>query len=57
MRDGKDVIGWQTSRARQPGYSWTAGDKARKSITDSLGWNDPVTKFRYFFGYIHPAAC
>lgn len=56
-RDGKDVIGWQTSRAKQSGCSWTAGDKARKSITDSLGWNDAVTKFRYSFDYIHPAAC
>lgn len=31
--------------------------RARKSITDSLGLNDAVTKFRYSFDYIHPAAC
>lgn len=56
-RNGSNVIGWQTSHAAQSGCSWSAGTKARKSITDSLGLNDKVTKFHYDFGTVHPSVC
>lgn len=47
-RGSADVIGWQCSKASL-GTVIRPGTTVRKTVTDSLGWNDPKTVFRYSY--------
>lgn len=56
-RGGKDLISWKYSRAKQVGCQWRKGPVVQATVNDSLGWNDPKTKFHYNFITIHPNIC
>jgi len=53
-RGGKRLTSKICSKASSTSGRWQAGKEVQKTIRDSLGWNDPKTKFHYETGRINP---
>lgn len=56
-RNGADLIGWQSSTAKQTGCTWSGGPLVTKTVMDSLDPNAPQTKFRYDFVSMPSTVC